>query len=172
MEDIKIILGDIVYPKTEVIIIPGNVVGLMNRGVAKYILKDGLGGIKKEVETIAKENILEVGKCFKTGPGRLNRRGIKQIYHAVLKHFPNEITSLDTLEKTLKYTLNKVLEDNWKSVAISGMGFEEGDLDKKSVANIFFSISEKLNSKIEIKIIDFDKEFIEELEKIEKRTKE
>ena len=47
---IQIILGDICYPKSEALVIPANVNGVMSKGIPKKIIKDGLSGITKEVK--------------------------------------------------------------------------------------------------------------------------
>jgi len=163
---IDIRLGDIAYPKSEAMIIPGNSVGLMTRGVALRILKDSLGTVRKEAKKVAKEEEPEVGECFRTVPGRLKRRGLKNMYHAVIKRFPNDMTTIKIVLDTLEYTLKRVIKDKNKTVSICGLGIEDGDLEKILVARIFFLTCKKYSDKIGIKIIDDDKEFISELEKL------
>ena len=112
-KDIEIRLGDIAYPKSEAMIIPGNTAGLMNRGIALRILKDSLGTVSKEAKKIAKERELKVGECFKTVPGRLKRRGLKSMYHAVIKRFPNDMTTIKIVSDCLEYTLKQVIKDKY-----------------------------------------------------------
>lgn len=166
VEEIKIILGDIAYPKSEAMIIPGNTVGLMTRGVALRILKDSLGSVRKEARKVAKEQSPELGECFRTVPGRLKRRGLKNMYHAVIKRFPNDMTTIKIVADSLEYSFKKAIEDQNKSISVCGIGIEEGDLEKIVVARILLSICEKYSNKISIKIIDEDKSFILELEKV------
>jgi len=163
---IDIRLGDIAYPKSEAMIIPGNSVGLMTRGVALRILKDSLGTVRKEAKKVAKEEEPEVGECFRTVPGRLKRRGLKNMYHAVIKRFPNDMTTIKIVLDTLEYTLKRVIKDKNKTVSICGLGIEDGDLEKILVARIFFLTCKKYSDKIGIKIIDDDIEFISELERL------
>ena len=164
--EIEIRLGDIAYPKSEAMIIPGNTVGSMTRGIAKRILKDSLGTVRKEAIRVAKEEQPEIGTCFKTVPGRLKRRGLKQIYHAVIKRFSNDMTTIKVVSDCLEYTLKQVIKDGNKSVSISGLGIEDGDLEKIIVARIFVLTCQKYSDKIDIKIIDSDKRFVSELEKL------
>jgi len=164
--EIDIRLADIAYPKSEAMIIPGNTVGLMNRGLALRILKDSLGTVRKEAKKAAKETELQVGECFKTVPGRLKRRGLKNMYHAVIKRFPNDMTTIKVVSDCLEYTLKQVIKDGNKSVSISGLGIEDGDLEKIIVARIFVLTCQKYSDKIDIKIIDSDKRFVSELEKL------
>jgi O-acetyl-ADP-ribose deacetylase (regulator of RNase III) len=163
---IDIRLGDIAYPKSEAMIIPGNTVGLMTRGIALRILTDSLGTVRKEAKIAAKEKEVEVGECFKTVPGRLKRRGLKNMYHAVIKRFPNDMTTIKVVSDCLEYTLKQVIKDKNKSVSVCGLGIEDGDLEKILVARIFFLTCKKYCDKIDIKIIDSDKRFISELEKL------
>lgn len=164
--EIDIRLGDIAYPKSEAMIIPGNSAGLMTRGIALRILKDSLGTVRKEAKKVVKEEEPEVGECFRTVPGRLKRRGLKNMYHAVIKRFPNDMTTIKIVFDTLEHTLKKVIKDKNKTVSICGLGIEDGDLERILVARIFFLTCKKYSDKISIKIIDDDIEFISELEKL------
>jgi len=166
MKKIDIRLGDIAYPKSEAMIIPGNTVGLMNRGVSLRILKDSLGTVRKEARKAAKELKPEVGECFKTVPGRLKRRGLKNMYHAVIKRFSNDMTTIKIVSDCLEHTLQQVIKDKNKSVSICSLGVEEGDLKQSLVAIAFLNILKKYSDKIHIKVIDDDKKFISELEKL------
>ena len=163
---IEIRLGDIAYPKSEAMIIPGNTVGSMTRGVALRILKDSLGTVRKEAKEVAKDEKPNVGECFKTVPGRLKRRGVKNIYHAVIKRFSNDMTTIKIVEDSLNHTLQEVIKDKHQSVSVCGLGVEYGDLEKNLVARIFLLTCKKYSDKICIKIIDSDKRFINELEKM------
>ena len=167
-KDIDIRLGDIAYPKSEAMIIPGNTVGLMTRGVPLRILKDSLGTVRKDAKKIAKETKPNVGECFKTIPGRLKRRGVKNIYHAVIKRFPNDMTTSKIVENSLIYTIKEVIKDKHLSVSICGLGVESGDLEKNIAARLIFSTCQKYTNKINIKIIDTDEKFIGELKKLVK----
>ena len=82
---ISVVLGDICYPKSEALIIPANTKGLMSRGIASRIAKSGLSGIPKAAKIIADSREVKIEECFSTMPGRLNRRGLKKIYHTVIR---------------------------------------------------------------------------------------
>ncbi len=165
-KNLEIRLGDIAYPKSEAMIIPANTAGLMTRGIARRILRDSLGTVRKEAKEIAKARELKIGECFKTVPGRLKRRGLKNMYHAVIKRFPNDMTTIKVVSECLEHTLKQVIKDKNTSVSICGLGVEDGDLEKIVVARIFILTCRKYCGKINIKIIDNDKKFISELEKI------
>jgi O-acetyl-ADP-ribose deacetylase (regulator of RNase III) len=160
----KIILGDITYPKSDCIIIPANMQGIMNNGIARRVIKEGFNSIKRESKKEVKENNYNIGDCFITGPGKLKRRGVKKIYHTIIKSLPNDYTSLDIVEKSLLNCLRQIINDKVKSVSICGLGIDDGDLDKRSVARIMFNICNMFDNKIDIKIVDDNEEFIEELE--------
>ena len=57
----KIILGDICYPKSDALVIPANAMGSMTRGRPARIIKDGLGGISKEAKEVTSKQKIEVG---------------------------------------------------------------------------------------------------------------
>ncbi len=164
----KVILGDVCYPKSEALIIPANTKGIMSNGIPSKILKDGLNSISKEVELFISNNKVEIGQCFSTGPGRLKRRGLKKLYHVVIKRLQSDFTSIYNVNKALDNALKTVIRDGMKTVTICGLGIDDGNLDKKTVARITTEICNRYNKKIEIKIIDSNEEFIKEVNNLVK----
>lgn len=162
---LKIVKGNICYPKSEALIIPANTKGAMSRGRTAKVIKDGLSGISKEVKQFITNNKIEVkvGDCFVTGPGRLNRRGLKKIYHAVIKRLQSDFTSVHIVREALQNSLKRVEADGMKSVTICGLGIEPGELDPKTIARITLEQAIKLAKRMEIKIMDDNEEFINEL---------
>lgn len=160
---IKVILGDICYPKAESIIIPANSKGIMTKGKSAHIIKDGFKVIEKEAKKITEQSKIEVGNCFSTGPGNLRRRGIKKIYHAVIKRLQSDFTSVYIVDKAIDASIKKAILDRMSSVSICGIGIEMGDLDKKTVARITVDKINQYRDKINIKIIDDNEEFINEI---------
>ncbi len=159
----NVALGDIRYPKSEAIIIPANTKGVMSRGIPAKISKSGLSGISKEVKQYITNNIIEEGNCFSTGPGRLNRRGLKRIYHSVIKRLQSDFSSLYIVNKAMDNVLQTVVTDGYTSVAICGLGIGDGDLDEKTIARITVEICGRYDNRIEINIIDDNEEFIREV---------
>jgi len=165
MKKIDIILGDITYPKSESLIIPANLSGIMNRGVQKRIVKEGWKIIEKEAKENVKKGNLELGDYFVTEPGRLKRRGVKKIYHSIIKRFPSDFTSVNIVNKALLNVFRGVIKDKNSSVTICSIGTEPGELDKTIIAKIMIRICEKFKSEIKIKIMDEDEEFINDIRK-------
>jgi len=163
---IKIIVGDICYPKSEGLIIPANTTGTMLRGRSARISKAGLGGIVKEAKLFVADNKIEIGQCFSTGPGRLNRRGLKNIYHAVIKRLQSDFTSIHIVREALGSSLKMACQDKMKSVTICGLGIGLGELDPVVIAGVTARQIEKFLDEIEIKVIDDNQEFINELNRI------
>ena len=163
---IKIILGDPTYPKSEAFIVPANTKGIMTQGVLKQVVREGWSIISDEVEQIMSKNKFVVGDYFVTGPGRLKRRGVKNIYHAIIKRLPSDFTSLTIVSSTLNKVLKNVIKDKMKSVTICALGIESGGLDTYSVAMITVELCKKFMTEIEIKIIDDNKNFINDVKDI------
>lgn len=161
----KVILGDITYPKAEALIIPNDSFGSMKSRRAEKISKAALGGVLKEAKEVVSRTRVEAGQCFTTYPGRLNRRGVKKIYHAVIKRLQSDFTSVYIVQKALEVAFNKVIEDTMATVALCGLGMDPGDLDPISVAHITAEVCKRFDSRVEIKIIDDNREFINELRK-------
>ena len=162
----KIILGDICYPKSDALVIPANAMGSMTRGRPARIIKDGLGGISKEAKEVTSKQKIEVGGCFYTGPGRLNRRGLKKIYHAVIKRLQSDFTSAYIVRNALFNSLKAVRDDKMETVTICGVGIDPGELDPITVAIITFGEVDKFIDNMEIKIIDDNVEFIKKIKEL------
>lgn len=159
----QVSVGNICYPKAQALIIPGNTKGAMSRGRAAKIADSGLSGVSKEAKKVASENEIEIGKCFSTGPGRLNRRGLKKIYHAVIKRLQSDFSSVFSIDKALKSAFIAAIADNMKSITVCAIGIEKGGLDKRTVARITYEVCKEYDKNIKIKIMDSDKEFINEV---------
>ncbi len=162
----KVVLGDACYPKSEALILPANTKGVMSRGLPSRIVKDGLSTISKESKQFITNNKVEMGDCFSTEPGRLKRRGLKRIYHAVIKRLQGDFSSIYIIDKALDNALREVMLDNMKSVAVCGLGIEGGDLDPTTVARITVEVCSRYDERIEIKIIDSNEEFITEVDNL------
>jgi len=160
MKKIEAIVGNITYPKSLSVIIPGNLSGLMTRGVAKDIVKAGWQKIAKEAKTTVKNGKYQIGDVFVTDSGRLKRRGTKHIFHLIIKRTPADFTTIDIISKSLYKALNEAVKRKILSISICGIGIEEGDIEKKTAARIIVEICEKYANLIDIKIIDKDEEFI------------
>jgi len=153
------------YPKSEGLVIPANTKGSMLKGIAARVSKDGMGSISKEAKAFVSTNRVEVGTCFSTGPGRLKRRGLQKIYHAVIKRLQSDFTSVFDVQKALDSAFKEALKDEISSVTVCGLGIDPGELDKKAVAYITWDISNRYSHLIEVKIIDDNEEFINEINK-------
>ena len=167
----EVILGNICYPKSQALIIPGNTKGTMSRGRAAKIVKSGLTGISKEAKDFTSKNKIEVGQSFTTGPGRLNRRGLKKIYHAVVKRLQSDFTSIHMLKKSLRSAFRAAIADGMKSIVVCAIGIDHGGLDKRTVAMITYEICKAYDDSIKIKIIDSNEEFINEVNNFLKKGK-
>jgi len=163
VNDMKVTIGNICYPKSEAMVIPANTKGIMSRGIASRVVKSGLSGISKEVKEYITNNNVEEGDCFSTGPGRLNRRKVKRIYHSVIKRLQSDFSSIYLINKALNKVLQLVVDDGCESVAVCGLGIEDGNLDTKTIARITVEICNRYDNRIKISIIDDNKEFIKEV---------
>jgi endonuclease III-like uncharacterized protein len=165
MSNIKAYVDFISFPKSEALLIPSNSVGLMSRGQITKIIEDGGPAITKSVKEVTSSKKWEVGECFVSEVGRLKRRGLKALYHLVIKRFPNDFTSTSIVIEALDKAIKKIINDGWKSLTVCGLGIEPGDLDISIMAKEIFFVCDKYSSRIAIKIIDSNEEFIKEINK-------
>ena len=162
---VKIMVGPIAYPKSEALIIPGNQSGLMTRGQVVSLIEDGGSLIAKEAKKIAQESKVQIGGCFVTGVGRLRKRVVKKLYHAVIKRFPSDLTSIAAVSDAINAAVKKAVLDGNANITITGIGIDPGELDISTISRIILSTCEKYSG-IMFKIIDSNKEFIDEISKI------
>lgn len=160
---IKVILGDIAYPKSQALIIPACISGLMTERIPKKIVKDGWQGIADEAKQKVNKNKLDLTDFFTTEPGRLKRRGVKKIYHSVIKRVPSDFTSITIINQALVKVLTQVIRDRMTSVTISALGVDRNSISKFSIARTIVDTAKSFINKIEICIIDDDEEFINEV---------
>ena len=153
-------VGKITYPKSVSIAIPANLSGLMTRGVAKQVVKEGWQKVAKQAKKEINKKNYKLGDVFVTDSGRLKRRGAKYIFHLIIKRTPGDFTTIDIISKSLNNLLIEVIKRKVPSISICGIGIENGDIEKKTAARIIVETCERFLSKIEIKIIDDDEEFI------------
>tara|TARA_Y100000310_G_C20677963_1_gene814189 strand:- start:1914 stop:2438 length:525 start_codon:yes stop_codon:yes gene_type:complete len=165
---IEAVLGDITKLKTEVIVNAANGVGIMGRGLAGSIAEHGGPLISGEARELVnkREKPFEPGDVYITGPGLFNKRGVKNIYHAVIMMYPGGFTSVDTINVLIRKTLGMAIENDIKSIAIPSLGSGLGRLSKSVEANVMLQAARKFDHLINIKIIDSDPDFISEIEKL------
>jgi O-acetyl-ADP-ribose deacetylase (regulator of RNase III) len=166
MKKIKIILGDITYPKSEAIIIPANAAGVMNGEVQSRVVREGWEKIAKEAKKETKRKKYNLGDTFVTDSGRLKRRGVKKIYHSVIRNLPGDLISTNIIKKALQSALRNVILDKNKSVSICGIGLDCDGANSYIVADITVRCCFRYKDRIDIKIIDDNKEFIGNINKV------
>jgi O-acetyl-ADP-ribose deacetylase len=156
---------DITRPLTEAIIVPANGIGSMQRGAARDVLE--VAGLELEVESKLRvaenKQPFEPGSFFVTGPYKLARRGVKRIYHAVTIKYPGGNSSLDSVNRCVRLIFQRAIADGIKSIAVPALGTGQGRLDKSSVARLLVPIARNVCDQIDIRFIDIDKEFVNEL---------
>jgi O-acetyl-ADP-ribose deacetylase (regulator of RNase III) len=166
---VRCLAGDITALKdVEVIVNAANGVGPMGRGVAGAIGYAGGLELRNDVRRVCEARKqgthpgygYEPGECYISKPGDLEDNGIKAVYHAVTMKYPGSPTSTAIVEQAMRKTLEVAVANNIKSIAFPGLGTGVGALDKQQVASKMASIAECFCGKIDITIIDLDKDFI------------
>lgn len=174
----KIVLGDITKVQDiEVIVNAANGCGIMGAGVAGAINRSSSGFVGEEAREVCRDNVREPGNVYITGSGYLKRRGIQQVYHAVVMKYPGGPTNLDFVVTALREVMTAATENGVKSIAIPGLGTGIGGLDKQQVAQRMAKVLQQYEGKIDITVIDQGEEFIGEFnnyigQKAEEKTNE
>lgn len=160
---VRVKVGDITtMGDVEVIVNAANGKGPMARGVAGAIGQAGGSELRNAVRRICESNGgYKEGDCYISPPGDLADRKMKAVYHAVTMEYPGGSTSLHVVGQAMRNTLDKAILNGVKSIAFPGLGTGVGQLNPKTVASIMVSIAESYADRINITIIDVDKEFIE-----------
>ena len=154
-------IGDITKSGQEAIVNDANGCGVMSYGVSALIHDRGGDEIQNEAKGFCRKNKnIELGSCFSTRSGKLTKYGTEKIYHAVMSRTPKDLASMHFVKKVLNEVLAKAVNDGMKSIAIPSLGLG-GGLDKTAVAMEIARIAKNFCNKIDIRIIDIDKQFIE-----------
>ena len=161
-------VGTITRPQCQVIVNAANGIGVMGKGVAGAITTDGGELISQEAKDLVKKRgkPFEAGDVYVTGPGKLSRRSVKKIYHAVTMEYPGGLTSVYIINILMHKLLKKAIDDKMNSIAIPGLGTGIGRLDRNSVANVMVNVAKQYDHMIFIKFLDHSKMFIEEIKSL------
>jgi O-acetyl-ADP-ribose deacetylase (regulator of RNase III) len=159
----KIAVGDITALKNvEVIVNAANGKGPMGRGVAGAIGQAGGPGLRNAVRRICEANGgYKEGQHYVSPPGLMITQGIQAVYHAVTMEYPGGPTSYDVVGQSMRAVLEQAIADGRKSIAFPGLGTGVGQLDAQRVAKVMVRIAESYADRINITIIDINKEFID-----------
>lgn len=133
----------------------------MGKGVAGAIGYAGGPELRNAVRRICEAaGGYNEGDCYVSPSGDMEQQGILAVYHAVTMRYPGSPTSVDIVDKAMRATLVKAILDGRKSIAFPGLGTGVGGLNPQTVAAKMVSIAESFSDKINITIIDIDKDFI------------
>ena len=129
------------------------------------IVKEGWGKVAKEVKKIVENKKFDLGDCFSTDSGRLKRRKCYSIYYGVIQKYPNDLTSIHIIRLALSKCLDQVVQDKIHSVSICNFASGQNHLNVESIARITVEECLKYDYKLDIKIVDTNKEFIKNVNK-------
>ena len=156
-------LGEIIEAQTEAIVCNANVLGVMDRSISRLVAQSAGDTVSEEAkDACARGKRLEEGGFFTTSSGKLAKKGINRIYHAVIASDPAGFTSMFFIEKSIKGILKDCVKNKYKSLAIPNLGCNCG-FDPIAVATSMSKAIIDFYDKIDIVFVDTDKEFIEKL---------
>lgn len=166
----RAIIGDITeLDDVEAIVNAANGEGPMGRGVAGAIGKAGGPNLRNDVRRICEAaRGIPAGECYVSTSGDLSENGIEAVYHAVTMRYPGSPTSIAICREAMQKTLDAAIRDGRKTIAFPALGTGVGQLDKSQIAAMMVSLAESYGDRIEVTIIDIDKDFIE---KVKERVK-
>jgi O-acetyl-ADP-ribose deacetylase len=165
---LEALVGDITKPKTEAIVSVANGVGIMGRGVAGAITEYAGPSVSREARELVEKQgrPYEPGEVYVTKSGRLTRRGVKSVYHAVTMKFPGGLTSVHIVNVLMRELLSLAIRKKVASIAFPGLGTGVGRLDRNAAANVMTQAAKQYDHMIEVKFIDHDPAFIKEVNRL------
>ncbi len=158
---IQAFIGNIIQAETEAIILPSSQIGVSDYGTTGDI-KSKIGEIGRSVMFNKNGKRLELGEFYVSGPGELKKKGVQKVYYAIISTVPLGYGNCQNIEKALRSILLDCVKNKIKSIAIPGLGIKNG-IDKEVIAFTIMPILKDFCDKIEIKIMDQDKEFIDRI---------
>lgn len=165
---LRVIQSDITKLKdVQVIVNAANGKGPMGAGVAGAIGQAGGPDLRNDVRRICEARKRPSGQygyvdgeCYVSSSGNLSKQGIEKVYHAVTMEYPGSRTSLDTVSRAMRSTLDEAVRNGVKSIAFPALGTGVGGLNKQQVAAIMTNIAQSYNDRINVTLVDIDGEFI------------
>lgn len=139
-----------------------NCLGPMGAGIAGAIRRYGGTEIQSDAFDVCKMTRPTAGSAYCTISGKLKDQGIKNIIHACTMRNPGGVTSYKIIESAFKAAIELAKKKNLKQMGCTALGTGVGGLDSVEVAKIMKAVA-KVEKDIEIIFIDFDKNFIDEI---------
>ena len=160
--------GDPSKPNFPAMVVPANLDGILSAPLAKQVLEFTGDDLKKAVRNVALSyrGKIDVGDSFITEAFRMRRRGVKKIIHAVITDHPGGFVTLNSVDRSIRSALRQSVENGIDQLAIPGLGIASGRLDGCSVASIIAPIAREYCNRVEIKIVDDNKEFIDAIKSL------
>ena len=158
---INIVFGEITKPKCDTIINFTNKYCIPHSYSSKKILDFGGPTLAKDIEKQLKQmSKIKIGDSYFTCPGRLNRRGIRQICHVVIMDYCNSFVNINTFENIFDtvFSIMQKLENN--SVGVCCDSFYSSGIDMDLLVSLVANKLMKSKLDFDLSIIDEDKEFI------------
>jgi len=137
--------------------------GPMGKGIAGAIKAMGGDKIQMDAYVVCKFEDPQEGDAYSTISGTLEKQGIKRIIHAVTMKQPGGRTSVEICGKAFESALKLAEEEGIKNLGCTALGTGVGGLDAREVARIMLPLAQK--SKINVAFMDFNADFIDELQK-------
>ena len=137
--------------------------GPMGKGIAGAIKREGGDEIQADAYAVCKAEDPQEGDAYSTIAGSLEEEGIKKIIHSVTMKQPGGRTSVEICGKAFESALKLAEEEGIKNLGCTALGTGVGGLDAREVARIMLPLAQK--SKINVAFMDFNADFIDELQK-------
>lgn len=157
----KIIQSDITKQKVDCIINPANGLGIMDKGVSKFINRAGGPEVQNSAKASCFTNgLYKPGQAFIGSSGFLEQRGIKAICHAVIIYRRPSKTKIDDMLKAIESSIVLIRQNGYKSFAIPSMGIEPRNIDEKNCGGLMMQTLWKYKNEFDIHVVDTNEEFI------------
>ena len=141
-----------------------NGIGPMGRGIAGAIRKAGGDAIMQDAFKMCSAQDPQPGQAYSTIAGFLRARGVLRIIHAVTMKEPGGPTSYDIVRDAFRSAIDLAKKESITRLGCTALATGVGGLDSKIVAEMMGHIADEAEG-IEIAFVDFDKRFIETLNK-------
>jgi hypothetical protein len=153
---------DILSVKTEAISVFLSKSGIMKNEFCRKLIEIEGQDIQNTIKNIIndKKNNIKIGSSFYVVPKNNIIQNIKYIYFSIIKNFTIDTISIYDLNIIFQNALQHFIRNNIKSVSFINMSEEIIGLEKTYVANLIMDIVQKNHHRINISLMDKDKDFI------------
>lgn len=160
-------VSDISRPNTDAVVCAANTTCVMRDNTARKIFEAAGEDIQKQLKEVRykRDRPIEIGESLVTDPFEMRKRGVLQVYHAIITPLPRGLANINAVNHSVRNALRQAIEAEMTSIAIPALGVGGGRLDATVVAGVLLPIANNVQHNIKVRFVDQNEDFINAINK-------